>query len=151
MLKISTGLAAKLMVTGSAKSLFDGGLIKVYGGTVAADADAAATGTLLWTISVGGTGTGITFESAAVGRSMVKKTSETWQGATTAGTATYYRLVASGDDGTLSTTQARVQGTVGNQADADFYMSNPTLSTNAAVDAKVLPGFMLTMPLSMAG
>ena len=50
-LKASTGLRNKLMDTGSLKSILAGGLIKVYGGAVPADADAAATGTLLCIIS----------------------------------------------------------------------------------------------------
>ena len=50
-IKTSTALAAYLMVTGSAKDCFDDGFIKVYSGVEPATADAAVTGTLLWTIS----------------------------------------------------------------------------------------------------
>lgn len=145
-IKTSTGLAAKIAVTGSMRTIFALGLIKCYSGALPADADAAATGSLLWTVSAGGTGTGITFEAAAVGRSLVKTVAETWQGPTTAGTITYFRLVAAADDGTLSTSQARIQGSVGSQADADLYMSNTTVSTDAAVDAKVLSAFSVTLP-----
>lgn len=144
----STGLAAHLMVTGSAKDAFDGGLIKVYSGTAPATADDAVTGTLLWTISVNGAGTGITFESAAVDRSLVKETTETWSGATTAGTASYWRLVASGDTGVSSTSQKRIQGTCGSTGSPDLFMSSTTLTTDASTSAKTLASFSITLPAS---
>jgi hypothetical protein len=145
-IKTSTGLAAALMVTGSAKDTFDGGFIKVYSGSAPATADLAATGDLLWTVSVDGDGTGLTFESTAVDRAMVKTEAETWQGATTAGTAGYFRLVASADDGTESTTQPRIQGECGTTAGADMYMASTTLTTNADLDAKVLAAFSVALP-----
>lgn len=152
MIKTSTGLAAYLMVTGSAKAAFEGGLIKVYSadgsGNIPDTADAAVIGTLLWTISLGGDGTGLSFDAAAVGRSLVKPSGAAWQGPTTAGTAAYYRLVAAGDDGTLSTTAPRVQGSVGNSADSDMFMTSPVLVTDAAVDAKILAAYQLTLPES---
>ena len=144
--KTSTGLAAHLAVAGSLKSAFDGGLIRVYDGTPPASADDAVAGNLLWTISVDGNGTGLTFAPAAVGRSLVKPDAATWGGATIAGTPTYYRLVAPGDTGASSTTQARVQGSVGAVAGVDLYMTNPTLVTNANLLAKVLIGYSLTLP-----
>ena len=65
-----------------------------------------------------------------------KNASETWQGTNVAsGTATFFRHVASGDDGTASTTQARMQGTV-DVAGADLNLTNPSLVSGApqAVD-----------------
>ena len=146
MLKTSTGLAAHLACTGSLKAAFDGGLIKVYSGTEPAGADDAATGDLLWTISVDGDGTGLTFDPTPVGRAMVKPSAAVWAGPTTAGTAGYFRLVASGDDGLASTTQKRVQGAVGAVAGVDMYMTDPVLVTNAALTAKTLVAFSLTLP-----
>lgn len=147
MIKTSTGLAAHLAVTGSIKNALDGGLIKVYDATEEpATADAAVTGTLIWTLSVNGAGTGLTFEAAAVGRGAVKKASETWSGATQAGTARYYRFVAAGDDGAASTTQKRVQGSCGNTAEADLYLSNPVLTTNASPTAKALSSYSVVLP-----
>ena len=147
MIKTSTGLAAHYAVSGSTKSAFDGGLIKVYDATEEpATADAAVTGTLIWTISVNGAGTGLTFEPAAVGRAAVKKASETWCGATVAGAARYYRFVAPGDDGLASTTQKRIQGSCGNTAEADLYLSNPTLVTNASPTAKALSSYSVVLP-----
>ena len=79
MLKTSTGLAAHLACTGSLKAAFDGGL-KVYSGAEPAGADDAATGDLLWTISVNGDGTGLTFDPTPVGRAMVKPSAAVWAG-----------------------------------------------------------------------
>ncbi len=145
-IKSSTGLAAHLMVTGSAKSAFDGGFIKVYSGTEPTTADAAVTGTLLWTISIDGDGTGLEFASSAVGRSLMPFEGDVWGGATTAGTAGYWRLVAAGDDGTLSTSQKRIQGTCGMTAGSDLYMSNTTLTTDAGLLAKTLAAFSVALP-----
>lgn len=145
-IKTSTGLAAHLMVSGAARAAFEGGFIRVYSGAVPETADAPVTGDLLWEISTGGDGTGLSFETAAVGRAMVKKASDTWQGPTSAGTATYWRLVGAADDGLESATQPRIQGTCGNTAGADLYMSNTTLSANAALDAKVLAAFSVALP-----
>lgn len=145
-IKSSTGLAAHLMVTGSAKGAFDAGFIKVYSGAEPATADAEVTGDLLWTISKDGDGTGLTFDAAAVGRAMVKTVAHTWGGATTAGTAGYWRLVAAADDGTLSTSAPRLQGSCGSTAGADLYMSSTTLTTDAALLAKTLSAFSVELP-----
>ena len=112
-LRLSTGLRSKLMDTGSLKTIFAAGFIKIYSGAVPGDADAAATGTLLCTISNASGGTGINFNAAAVSGILDKASAETWSGVNAAtGTATYFRHVAVGDDGTLSTTQARIQGAI---------------------------------------
>lgn len=148
MLKTSTGLAQYLAVTGSLKAAFDGGLIKVYSGTEPASPDDAATGDLLWTISVDGDGTGLTFDATPVGRALVKPSAAAWQGATAAGTAGYFRVVAPSDDGLASTTQRRVQGSVGSVAGVDMYMADTTLVENTNVAAKTLVGFSLTLPMN---
>lgn len=129
--KISTGLRNKLMDTGSLKSILAGGLIKIYSGTPPASADDAATGTLLCTISNNSTGTGINFATTATGGVISKASGETWSGNNAAsGTATYFRHVAAGDDGTLSTTQARIQGTV-STVGADLNLSSVGLVSGA--------------------
>jgi hypothetical protein len=144
--KTSTGLAQYLAVTGSLKASFDGGLIKVYSGGEPTSADDAATGDLLWTISVNGDGTGLTMDATPVGRALVKPSAAVWSGATAAGTATYYRLVAPADDGLASTVQRRVQGSVGAVAGVDMYMTDPVLTTNASTSAKTLVAFSLVLP-----
>lgn len=146
MIKTSTGLAAEMMVTGSFFSVMDLCKIKVFGDTVAADANALETGTLLLTITNNGTGTGLTWEPTAVGRAIVKKASETWSGVAVAGAATpatYFRIVAAGDTGALSSTEKRVQGNVGNVAGVDLFLTNPNITLS---DVKTLAAFSVTLP-----
>lgn len=131
MIKVSTGLRSKMLDTGSLKSLLALGFIKFYTGTPPATADAAVTGTLLVTISNASTGTGINMAASAVSGVLDKLSTETWSGVNVAtGTATYYRHVAAGDDGTLSTTQARIQGTIATAA-ADMNLSSTSLAAGA--------------------
>jgi hypothetical protein len=146
-IKTSTGLAAHLAVTGSLKEAFDLGFIKVYSGAAPDTADDEETGDLLWMISKDGDGvTGLTFAAAAVDRALVKTEAHTWGGATTAGTAGYWRLVTAADTGEDSPTEARIQGTCGSTAGADLYMSNTTLSTDAEPLAKTLAAFSVALP-----
>lgn len=110
--KFSTGLRNKMLDTNSLKTIFNLGFIKIYSGAPPADADAAVTGTLLCTISNNSTGTGTTLGTAASGV-ISKNGAETWSGTNAAnGTAGYFRHVAAGDTGALSTTEARIQGVV---------------------------------------
>lgn len=150
-IRTSTGFAADLAVTGSMKALMDGGSIKVYDGTEPATADAAEAGNVIWEIKKddgdGGV-EGLVFDAAAEGRSLVKPSADTWGGATGNGTATYWRLVTSADDGTEATDQPRVQGSCGSTAGSDLYMSNTTLTEDAAVLAKTLAAFSMTLPAS---
>lgn len=147
MIKSSTGLAAYMMVTGSAKGALDLGFIRFYSGAEPATADAAVTGTLLWTVSVGGDGTGLTWDATAVGRAMVKPTAAAWSGATTAGEIGYFRISGASDvPGDISTTHPRIQGSVGSTAGSDFYMSNPTVTTDAALDAKTVANLSVALP-----
>lgn len=146
----STGLAKHLMVTGSAFAAFDGdALIKVYSGAVPATADALE-GTVIWTISSEGGGTGLNFETAAdtsnaAAPAMVKLGSETWSGTVTAaGPATYWRMVNVADDGTLSTTAKRIQGSCGSTGQ-DMYLATTTLTPGA----KSMSAFSLALPLNV--
>jgi hypothetical protein len=136
----STGLITYTSGTGSVKAALDLGFIRFYNGTPPANADAAVTGTLLWTVSVDGDGTGLTYEINSAGRA-AKPSADQWSGATTAGTPTYFRCVEAADDGTLSTTQKRFQGTCGNNINDDLYLDNPVLVTDTALDAKLLNVF----------
>lgn len=113
-IKNSTGLRNAMLATGSAKAALDGGRINIYAGAAPATADDAVGGaTLLCAITLNSTGTGILFDTAAVNGVLAKKPSETWSGAiASTGTAAWYRHVAAADDGTLSTTAPRIQGTV---------------------------------------
>lgn len=130
-LKASTGLRNKLLDTGSLKSIFALGFIKIYSGAVPADADAATTGTLLCTISNNSTGTGTNLAVAAAAGVIQKLASETWSGVNaTGGVASYYRHVAAGDTGALSTTEARLQGLVATVG-SEMNLSSTTLTGGA--------------------
>ena len=148
-IKVSTGLRNILAVTSSLKTALDNGQLMFYNGTEPATADAAVAGSLLWTVTKDGDGTGITFEAAAVDGAAVKKATETWQGATVAGTPTYWRFISAtekaGTIGELSTTLARIQGSCGNSAGVNIYLTNPILLTDTDLDAKVLDAFSVAV------
>ena len=133
----STGLKNQVLAVSSLSAALAGGKIRIFGGVAPADADAAETGTLLCVISVNGTATGLTFEAAPVNGAISKNTAEKWSGTNVAsGTATYYRFVAPGDTGAASTTQVRLQGTVG-LVGANLNLSNVNLVSGApqSIDA----------------
>lgn len=130
MAKLSTGLRTAMLGSGSLKSVLDGGKIMIYDGTAPATADAAPAGTLLCTITNNSTATGITFGTAAAGV-IQKASAEVWSGANAAsGTARYYRHVGSADTGAVSTTEPRIQGTIGVTGE-DLNLTSTTLSSGA--------------------
>ena len=142
-LQISTGLATAVVGTSSLATALAGGVINIYAGTPPPTADAALGGaTLLCSIQEGGTNP---LYPVASGTKLVKPTGETWQGANAAtGTATFYRYVKAGDDGTASTSQVRAQGNVGLTNASEM-----TLLDVAFVSGEtfVLANFMLNLPL----
>jgi hypothetical protein len=122
--KISAGMRDHILSTLAADINVTGVLLKIYGSPtsqVAADALVPATAgaaigsaTLLSTLSVDGDGTGGTFDETPVDGVLVKLATESWYGTNVAtGYPSFYRLVLVGDDGTLSTTAWRLQGSVG--------------------------------------
>lgn len=131
-LKFSTGLRAGLMVTGSLKGLLDGGSVKIYGGTIPATADAAlGSAVLLCDVKVKTSGDGLTFEATAPSGVLTKNLSEEWESDNVAsGSATFFRFVKSSDTGSSSTTEVRIQGTVG-LAGTDMQISNTALLVGA--------------------
>lgn len=144
-LKASTGLRNALLVTGSLRDTMDLGFINIYAGTVPADADAALGGaTLLCTISNNSTGTGLTLESAVAAAGVAEKTiAEVWSGVNAAtGTASFFRYVAPADDGTLSTSQPRIQGSVG-VSGAELNLSSTSLTSAAT---QTIDFFNLALP-----
>lgn len=126
-LRASTGLRNAMLVTGSLKSQLDTGFIKIYGGAVPVDADAAiATATLLSTISVASTGTGLSIDTVAT-NGAVSKANEIWSGVNaTGGVATFWRFVKSADTGNLSTTEVRLQGLAATSG-TELVMTSTTL------------------------
>lgn len=124
MLKISTGLQNHLLVTGDLEAAMNGGVIRMYGSPtsqaaadalIPATADAAiGSATLLCTISNNGAGTGINLDTVAANGVIGKATAETWLGTMAAtGYFSFYRFSAIADAGGLSTSEKRIQGTVG--------------------------------------
>jgi len=143
-LKISTGLRNYLLDNGSVKDALDGGLIKQYSGPVPATADAAIAGgnTLLRTISVNGAGGGISFDAAAVDGTLSKDPAEVWSGTIVAtDTATFYRHVSAADTGVLSTTEPRIQGSIG-VAGAEMNVSTVAFVTGVS---NTLNNYTLTL------
>jgi len=136
-LKLSTGLRNAMLDSSNLRTTMNGGLIKVYDGTVPATADAALSGnTLLCTFSLNSTGAGINFDTTATGDTLAKAPAEVWAGnPAVTGTGTFYRHVAVGDDGTLSTTQARIQGELGAGNEMLLATNVFTVGVNRVLDA----------------
>jgi hypothetical protein len=137
-LQFSTGLKDSVLVTGSLRAALTNGKLQIYTGTPPASADAAVTGTLLNTYTDTDSGSfDLTFESSSSNGSLVKTAAQTWSGTSgNAGTAGYFRYIVTGDTGTLSTSEIRIQGTVGG-AGADLFLASTTFadSTLYYIDA----------------
>ena len=115
MAKFSTGLRNGMLSGLSLKAALDGGSLLLFSGPVPATADAAETGTVLMSLTVGGDGTtGLSFGTAENGV-ISKSETEVWatSAVDTSGTISYFRFVSSTDSGGDSTTEARIQGTAG--------------------------------------
>lgn len=142
-ISLSTGLRDDILDTGSLKAILDSGFIDIYSGTPPASADDAASGTKLCRISNNSTGTGITFNASAASGALQKNSGETWSGVNLAsGTATYYRHVTASDTAGASTTEQRIQGTVG-VAGADMNLSDVSLTISAT---QTLDYYVVNMP-----
>lgn len=144
-IQISSGLRDHLLISGSFKSGLDGGVLKIFAGAMpsTADADSSAL-TVLCTISLDATGTGITWASTVTAGILAKNASEIWRGLITAtGTASFFRWMAIGDTGALSTTNKRVQGTVG-LAGADLNFSSVNFVSG---NYKVIASLNVALPL----
>lgn len=130
--QVSTALRNHMLDTGSFKNAMDLGFLKIYAGAIPADADAAlGAATLLCTLSVDGLGTGLTWEAAAISGVISKTTAEAWQGSNVAsGTASFFRFVQPADTGGASTTELRIQGSVG-LVGAELNLSSVTLTVSA--------------------
>lgn len=144
MIKLSTAVRVALAVGGSLKSTLDGGLVRIYSGSVPASADAAIGGaTLLCEISAGGDGTPVTFEATAPLGVLKKSVSETWTGTNLAdGTPTFFRYVLDGDGGSASSSAPRFQGSAG-VLGSDMYISSLPLVTGQPLAFSV---FELAVP-----
>lgn len=144
--RLSTGLR-NAMLTGGSSGGFKGalnlGFIAFYSGPQPLTADSAASGTLLGTVSVDGTGTGLTLQNAASG-TVAKTTSENWKmNGVAAGTAGWFRYYpAGGNPASASTTEARLDGSLGT-ANADINVSNISILVGTPV---TVDQFSFTIP-----
>ena len=140
--QLSTGARNALAVSASLRGLLTGNVIRIYGGAVPADADAAI-GTAVLLCTVRGAPDGIKFEAAPQNGAVVKLASQTWEGVNVAnGTATFCRICPESDTGAGSGTAVRLQGTVGLLA-ADLEMSNVDLVNGAPL---VINSGVFTVP-----
>ena len=129
MFKYSTGFKNAALATASVKSEFENMVLKLYGGDIPATADAAEAGTLLCTIT-GPAAANLNLAAAAAGGQIEKLSSQTWSGVAVAtGTATHFRLETASDNQTESTTQKRIQGTIGVTGGFDLQMSSTSIAS----------------------
>ena len=119
--KISTGLRNHLLTGGSLKDGLDVMVVRIYSGAVPTSADdSVGSAVLLCVLSKNGGGTGVTFEDSPVAGVLSKDDAEEWYGEIVeSGTASFFRGSAITDAGGSSTTELRIQGTVG-LVGADF-------------------------------
>jgi hypothetical protein len=135
---------------GSLKDALRNGIIKIYSGSQPANADTAASGTHLATITVGsgaftaGSETnGLEFGTASSGE-IEMSSSETWSGVgLNDGTAGWFRFYGNATDaGGAGTTLPRIDGSIGTSG-ADLNMSSISITTGATY---TIDSFKLTLP-----
>ena len=143
-IKLSTGLRNYMLDTGSLNSALAAGFVDIYSGAVPVSADdAIVSGTLLVTVSLNSTATGVNFDTAAAAGVITKAPLETWSGVCAAGgVASYFRYRTAADTGNSSATAFRIQGNIG-LAGSDMNMSNTLLVTSAAQTIDI---FALALP-----
>lgn len=159
-LSLSTALRNKMLGSVGFQAAFAHGIIYIYDGPQPANADAAVRGNLLGKVTVdagaftfGTTTNGVTFDAAASG-SISKAAAEAWQigdgagvaGASAAGTAGWFRLMANPSDGLggSNTTNARLDGSIATSG-ADLNLPNIVFVVGTPVTIDV---FSLTLPQS---
>ena len=126
--QFSTQFRNDLLDTNDLATLFSG-TIKVYAGTVPANADASiGSATLLCEYSLNDTGAALSLDTTAAGGAIGKAPAEVWSGSAVAsGTATFFRYEESGDTQGAATDERRIQGTVGG-AGADLFVTSTTFT-----------------------
>lgn len=146
--RLSTGLANLLCGTSGFAAVFEKGILEIRSGTQPASADAAATGTLLGTVTLasgeftpGSPTNGLTFAEPAGGS--VSKTG-TWSlVGVAAGTAGWFRLKANAlDNDALSTTLPRLDGSIA-VSGGDMNLSNISIAIGAPT---TIDSFTYTQP-----
>lgn len=143
--QLSTGLRNAMLDTGSFKASFDNFTVRLYNGTPPADADAALSGnTLLTEFFKDNDGSTRLTWNASANNGTIERNSAEAAGSTAVatGTATFFRAVLTGDTGGLSTTEKRIQGTVGTSG-ADLIIGSTSITTS---DIDTLANFSLSLP-----
>ena len=150
-LRHSTGLRNNLAGSTGFAATFANGIIEVPTGTQPTSADAAATGTLLGTITLasgaftpGNATNGLTFATAADG-AVSKSGVWSMNGIAPGGTAGWFRLKGNAlDNDLLSTTLPRLDGSIA-VSGADMNLSNITIAVGAPT---TVDSFVWTQPAS---
>lgn len=150
-LKLSTSLRNCMLGSQALSDALALGFIKIYAGTEPADANAAVPGgaTLLCTISLNSTATGLSFDAPSNG-TIPKAAAEVWSGVVSnagALNAAWYRHVGAADTGVALTdpagvSQPRLQGSVG-VSGADLNLSSVALTNGAT---QTLDYYSVTLP-----
>lgn len=129
--------SAQGVTNGGLRDIFRNGVLRVYSGSQPATADAAATGTLLLEFTESGgvfvhgaAANGLNWDDAVLGV-INKAAAETWKATGIAdGTAGWFRFCANpADTGLLSTSLARVDGSVGTSG-ADMLVVSTAIVTS---------------------
>jgi len=147
--RYSTGLRTNLAGSTGFAATFANGIIEIRTGTQPAAADAAATGTLLGTVTKasgaftpGVATNGLTFATAADG--VVTKSTDQWSfNGVAAGTAGWFRFKGNAADNDLSsTTLPRVDGSIATSG-GDMGLSNISIAIGAPT---TIDSFSFTIP-----
>ncbi len=131
-MRLSTGMRNKLLDGGSGggvKGALNLCKINIYSGAQPATADAAASGTLLGTVTVSGGGTGLTWDAAVAGV-ISKAAAEVWRFTGLAdGIAGWFRIWPNGGTpANSSSSEARIDGAIASSG-AEINLSNVNIVT----------------------
>ena len=148
---LSSNITNALMVTGSLRSLINGGFLYLFSGPVPETADEAidVSSALVMKLTESNDGsTGLTFEPTAVNGVLRKETTETWEGEVgtgAAGTVTFFRFCVGADngEGIAGGSDYRVQGTVGTDMSYGMFL---TTNVFADTDVLTLDDFQILQP-----
>lgn len=142
MWKASPGLCRYVALNGSYMDALAGLVLRIYAGAEpASSADSTEDNTLLCEINPNGEG--LQFEEGGTLGSIVKDTNQIWTAnESAAGTATFFRIEESGDDGSANVEAIRLQGSVGTVS-GDMILSNTTFAVGAP---RTIKNFTLVIP-----
>lgn len=147
MITLSTGLQNHLAVTGSLKSALEGCVLRIYSGFTPSHPNNGISGGDTLLVSITLAPDGLQFEEAAVSGVLLKKASQEWAGTVAAtGTAAFFRISPSSDTGSGSSTEVRMQGSVG-MLGADLELANVDLESGAPF---TISSAAITIPMSAA-